>query len=83
MDFFEQELRKIIELCAPIDDVRYIDQVCVGRLTEGQVFASVAVSVREGKTVAPRPYTEDTLLAAMETAGAEDMMPKTRPQTRC
>lgn len=40
-------------------------------LTDGQVFSSVAASIREGKTSPPRRYTEDTLLAAMETAGAE------------
>ena len=42
-------------------------------LTEGQVFPSVTASVKEGKTSPPRRYTEDTLLSAMETAGAEDM----------
>ena len=29
--------------------------------------------MKEGKTTPPKQYTEDTLLAAMETAGAEDM----------
>ena len=46
-----------------------------GRLPElikGQVFPSVAAAVREGKTSPPKRYTEDTLLSAMETAGAED-----------
>ena len=41
-------------------------------LTEGQTFSSVSASVKEGKTSPPKRYTEDTLLAAMETAGAED-----------
>ena len=42
-------------------------------LEENQTFSSVAASIREGKTSPPKHYTEDSLLAAMETAGAEDM----------
>ena len=42
-------------------------------LTEGQVFEPVAASVTEHFTSPPRPYTEDSLLAAMENAGKEDM----------
>ncbi len=42
-------------------------------LQEGQVFETVSASVQEGKTSPPKHYTEDSLLAAMETAGAGDM----------
>ena len=42
-------------------------------LAEGQVFEDVAASVAEHYTSPPKPYTEDTLLSAMERAGAEDM----------
>ena len=42
-------------------------------ITEGQVFENVAASVTEHFTSPPKPYTEDTLLSAMERAGAEDM----------
>ena len=42
-------------------------------LTEGQVFESVAASVTEHFTSPPKPYTEDTLLSAMENAGKEDI----------
>ena len=42
-------------------------------LQEGQTFEAVSASLREGKTSPPKHYTEDTLLSAMETAGAEDM----------
>lgn len=42
-------------------------------LKEGQTFETVSASLREGKTSPPKHYTEDTLLSAMETAGAEDM----------
>ena len=42
-------------------------------LKEGRTFADVAASVTEHFTTPPKPYTEDTLLSAMERAGAEDM----------
>ena len=42
-------------------------------LKEGQTFADVAASVTEHFTTPPKLYTEDTLLSAMERAGAEDM----------
>ena len=42
-------------------------------LQEGQIFETVSASVREGKTSPPKHYTEDSLLAAMETADAGDM----------
>ncbi len=41
-------------------------------ITEGQVFEDVAASVTEHFTSPPKSYTEDTLLSAMERAGAED-----------
>ena len=42
-------------------------------LTEGQAIENAAVSVEEGKTKPPAHFTEDTLLYAMETAGAKEM----------
>lgn len=42
-------------------------------LQEEQTFETVSASLREGKTSPPKHYTEDTLLSAMENAGAEDM----------
>ena len=42
-------------------------------LAEGQVFEPVSASVTEHFTSPPKPYTEDTLLSAMENAGKEDM----------
>ena len=41
--------------------------------TEGQTFRDVAVSVTEHFTSPPKPYTEDTLLLAMENAGKDDI----------
>ena len=42
-------------------------------MTEGQSIDSFAVSLEEGKTKPPARYTEDTLLSAMENAGAKEM----------
>ncbi len=41
--------------------------------SEGQVFSHVDATISEHLTSPPKPFTEDTLLAAMERAGAEDM----------
>ena len=41
--------------------------------TEGQTFEKVAASITEHFTSPPKPYTEDTLLSAMENAGKEDI----------
>ena len=42
-------------------------------LTEGQELPVTGAAVKEGKTTPPKHFSEDTLLAAMETAGAKDM----------
>lgn len=42
-------------------------------LTEGQPIEQFEVSLEEGKTKPPARYTEDTLLSAMENAGAKEM----------
>lgn len=42
-------------------------------MMEGQSIDSFAVSLEEGKTKPPARYTEDTLLSAMENAGAKEM----------
>ena len=39
----------------------------------GDVLAITGTELKEGKTSPPKHYTEDTLLSAMETAGAEEM----------
>ena len=41
-------------------------------LTEGMSFPVESAAVKEGKTTPPKRYTEDTLLSAMETAGAKE-----------
>ena len=42
-------------------------------LMEGQPIEQFEVSLEEGKTKPPARYTEDTLLSAMENAGAKEM----------
>ena len=49
------------------------DEGVLPTLTEGQVFEPVSASVTEHFTSPPKPYTEDTLLSAMENAGKEDI----------
>lgn len=39
---------------------------------KGQLFAGAAPEFKEKYTQPPKPYTEDTLLSAMETAGAKE-----------
>ena len=41
--------------------------------TEGQTFDKVTAAVTEHFTAPPKSYTEDTLLSAMECAGADDL----------
>ena len=41
-------------------------------LTDGQSLAVSGISTKEGKTTPPKHYTEDTLLSAMEAAGAKE-----------
>ena len=49
------------------------EPITLPNFTEGQTFDQVDASVTEHFTAPPKAYTEDTLLAAMETAGKEDM----------
>ena len=56
---------------------RYLAQekrdAALPELSEGQGLECGEAAVKEGKTMPPKHYTEDTLLSAMETAGKEDM----------
>ena len=45
----------------------------IPELEIGQTLSPVMTKIKEGKTSPPKPFTEDTLLSAMETAGAENM----------
>ena len=49
------------------------EDAALPELAEGQIFETVTASVSEHYTTPPKPYTEDSLLSAMENAGKEDM----------
>lgn len=48
-------------------------QAALPEVAKGQELPVSGASVKTGKTAPPKHYTEDTLLSAMETAGAKDM----------
>ena len=48
------------------------EEAAVPRLQEGQAIPGAGAALKEGQTAPPKHYTEDTLLSAMEHAGAED-----------
>lgn len=48
-------------------------EYCLSDLKEGQQLSPVTASLQEGQTTPPASYTEGTLLAAMEAAGAADL----------
>ena len=49
------------------------EDAALPELSEGQIFEAATASVSEHYTTPPKPYTEDSLLSAMENAGKEDM----------
>ena len=51
------------------------DNTTLPELSEGQTLPVSSCAVREGKTTPPKHFTEDTLLSAMETAGANYRVP--------
>lgn len=61
-------------LCAAAEPYVYeAEPAALPDFTEGQLFNRVKAAVTEHFTAPPKAYTEDTLLAAMETAGKDDM----------
>lgn len=45
------------------------DEKALPEISQGQIFENVSSEIAEHWTSPPKPYTEDTLLKAMETAG--------------
>ena len=45
----------------------------LSELTEGETYDNVSAEITEHYTQPPKPFTEDTLLSAMENAGKADM----------
>ena len=48
------------------------EEAAMPKISEGQSFSNVRVSIKEGLTRPPKRFTEDTLLALMASAGAEE-----------
>jgi len=48
-------------------------EIPLPKLEKNQRFDQAIVRLDEGKTTPPKPFTEDTLLSAMENAGLEDL----------
>ena len=75
LDYLQNLYEK--KLCTyPRTDSRYLtSDMAEGlpELAEGQELPVAGAAVKEGKTTPPKHFTEDTLLSAMETAGAKDM----------
>ena len=55
------------------DQDRDEQQSAIPDVAQGQQLPVSGIAVKTGKTTPPKHYTEDTLLSAMETAGAKDM----------
>lgn len=65
----ETERRFLAALKQKPEDKR---ETALPALAEGQTFENVRAVVKEGFTSPPKHFTEDTLLSAMENAGAEE-----------
>lgn len=72
-NIFTVKGKTVIELGWKAFDEQEQKEKALPKLFEGQVIKVVGTNVKEGKTTPPRHYTEDTILSAMETAGAKDM----------
>ncbi len=66
---FEQKFRERFGIGRDKDD----EDVTMPVIMEHMVIENPEISVVEGETKPPKHYTEDSLLKAMEKAGAEDM----------
>jgi DNA topoisomerase-3 len=64
--------RASLKLKADTDDKDDADSGALPPVVEGQTFEDVTATLTEHFTSPPKPYTEATLLSAMETAGAAD-----------
>src|SRR5699024_11577524 len=55
-----------------IEDPKEAAKETIPKVKKGKTFYHVEAKVTEHFTSPPKPYTEDTLLAAMETAGNKE-----------
>ncbi len=68
---YEADLRNAFKVQNDKEDSE--EEKSLPELEEGMEFSDVAFKVVEGFTKPPQPYTEDSLLSAMERAGASEM----------
>ena len=69
-EIVSEGFRKIEKLIYPKTD--NAESAPLVKFYKGQLFAGAAPELKEKYTQPPKPYTEDTLLSAMETAGAKE-----------
>ena len=69
-EIISEGFRTIEKLIYPKTD--NAEAVQLVKFYKGQLFAGAAPELKEKYTQPPKPYTEDTLLSAMETAGAKE-----------
>jgi len=67
-----QEAERHFTTAPELKDTDTEDSDTLPPITEGQPFDNAAATVTEYYTQPPKAYTEDTLLSAMENAGAAD-----------
>ena len=70
---FRARGKEILEPGWTVFTSRSNDSTVLPAVTKGQTIPVSRVSLKGGKTTPPKYYTEDTLLAAMENAGIQDM----------
>ena len=70
---FRARGKEILEPGWTVFTNRNTDSNTLPAVTEGQTIPVSRVTLKGGKTTPPKYYTEDTLLAAMESAGIQDM----------
>ena len=70
---FRAKGKEILEPGWTVFTNRNTDSSTLPAVTEGQAIPVSRVTLKGGKTTPPKYYTEDTLLAAMENAGIQDM----------
>ena len=70
---FRAKGKEILEPGWTVFTSRSNDSTVLPAVTKGQTIPVSRVSLKGGKTTPPKYYTEDTLLAAMENAGIQDM----------
>lgn len=70
---FKASMKTLLEIGWKKNLQKAVQQKWFSGLEVGQVLNPSKVSIQDGKTQPPHHFTEDTLLSAMESAGAKEM----------